>query len=359
MEDDMGRLGVVTVSTLVVTAGVALSGCTSGQDDLQDKDPKVIAAAKASTAAAVRANLVKTRTAAAAKVKANELGQIPVLMYHRIVDKPGNQDDRTPTQFRTELERLAAEDYVPITAAEYVTGRIDIPAGKHPVVLTFDDSSPSQFELDGAGVPKPNTAVAILQDVAQRHPGFRPVGTFYVTRDMFGKATPEERAQVLLWLTGKGFDIGNHTHDHLSLRGKPEKTVNAEVAKGHRLITSLINAVPVTIALPYGNQPNTKEWALKGSSGDVSYNYGGVFLAGYTPALSPFNKKFDPLGIPRIRSMDKTGDCARFCSTAWLDWLKANADERYTSDGDAKTVAYPTFKAPFLTMRFKERSLPY
>ncbi|MFC7644858.1 polysaccharide deacetylase family protein [Streptosporangium lutulentum] len=336
-----------------------MSGCTSGNDDSQGKDPKVAAAVKASAAAAVQANLIKTKTAAAAKVKANELGQVPVLMYHRIVDKPGNQDDRTPEQFRTELERLAAEDYVAVTAAEYVTGRMDIPAGKHPVVLTFDDSSPSQFELDGTGAPKPNTAVAILQDVAQRHPGFRGVGTFYVTRDMFGKTTPEERAQVLLWLVGKGYDIGNHTHDHLSLRGKPEKTVNAEVAKGHRLITSLINAVPVTIALPYGNQPNTKEWALKGTSGDVSYNYGGVFLAGYTPAMSPFNKKFDPLGIPRIRSMDKKGDCARFCSVAWLDWLKANADERYTSDGDAKTVAYPKFKAPFMLMSFADRSLPY
>jgi peptidoglycan/xylan/chitin deacetylase (PgdA/CDA1 family) len=354
----MGRLKVVTVGTIVVTAGAVLSGCGS-QDDAQDKSPKVNAAAKASAAAVTRANLIKTKTAAAAKVKANELGQIPVLMYHRIVDKPGNQDDRTPAQFRAELERLAAEDYVPVTAAEYVTGRMDIPAGKHPVVLTFDDSSPSQFALDGTGAPKANTAVAILQDVAQRHPGFRPVATFYVTRDMFGMTKPEEREQVLLWLAGKGYDIGNHTHDHLSLRGKPEKEVDAEVAKGHQLITSLINAVPVTIALPYGNQPNTKEWALKGSSGGVSYNYGGVFLAGYTPAMSPFNKEFDPLGIPRIRSMDKKGDCARFCSVAWLDWLKANADDRYTSDGDVKTVAYPKFKAPFMTMRFTDRALPY
>lgn len=356
----MGRLRMGRAGVVVVATGAVLAGCGStGPDAGDEQRARVAASAKASAAAASQANLLKAKVQAAAKVKANELGQVPVLMYHRVVDKPSTQDDRTPQQFRAELERLAKEDYVAITAAEFVTGRIDIPAGKHPVVLTFDDSSPSQLELDGMGMPKPNTAVAILQDVAKRHPGFRGVGTFYVTRDMFGKATPEEGAQMLLWLTDKGYDIGNHTRDHLSLRGKPKKEVNSEVAAGHRLITGLIKVPPVTLALPYGNQPDGKEWGLKGSSGDVSYDYGGVFLAGYTPALSPFNKKFDPLGIPRIRSMDKKGDCAKFCSVAWLDWLKANADERYTSDGDVKTVAFPKFKAPFVAKSFTDRVLPY
>lgn len=359
--DSMGLLRVGRVGVAVAAAGAVLVGCMpwQGEEPQDKKDAGVAAAAKASAAAAGQAALLKTRLATAAKVHANELGQIPVLMYHRVVDKPATQDDRTPQQFRTELERLAREDYVPITAAEYVTGRIDIPAGRHPVVLTFDDSSPSQFDLDGMGAPKPQTAVAILQEVAQRHPGFRPVATFYVTRDMFGKTTPEEQAQMLMWLRDKGFDIGNHTRDHQSLRGKPEKQVSSEVAAGHQLITKLLNTNPVTLALPYGNQPTKKEWGRKGAAGDVSYDYGGVFLAGYTPAISPFNKKFDPDGIPRIRSMDKTGDCVKFCSTAWLDWLKANGDERYTSDGDAKTVAFPKFKTPFVVKRYTDRVLAY
>ncbi|MBB2909771.1 hypothetical protein FHS43_001017 [Streptosporangium becharense] len=354
----MGRISVAGAGAVAIAAGVALAGCSAGQEQ-DDQAARVAAAVKASADAAAQADLRKAKVAAAAKVKANELGQIPVLMYHRVVDKPTTQDDRTPEQFRTELERLAREGYVPVTAAEYVTGRIDIPAGRHPVVLTFDDSSPSQFDLDGTGAPRPGTAVAILQEVAKANPGFRAVGTFYVTRDLFGKATPEEKAQMLLWLGEHGFDVGNHTRDHLSLRGKPKKAVNAEVVAGHRLITDLTKTDPVTLALPYGNQPDRKEWGLKGSSGGVSYDYGGVFLAGYTPAASPFNKNFDPVGIPRIRSMDKTGDCAKFCSTAWLDWLKANADERYTSDGDPKTVAFPSFKKPFLAKRFTDRVLAY
>ncbi|MFS1297793.1 polysaccharide deacetylase family protein [Streptosporangium longisporum] len=355
----MGRRGMGRAGVVVVAAGTVLAGCSSGQDEGGVQKAQVESTSNASAAAASRANALKAKAQAAAKARANELGQVPVLMYHRVVDKPTTQDDRTPAQFRAELERLAREDYVPVTAAEFVSGRIDIPAGKHPVVLTFDDSSPTQFELDGMGVPKANTAVAILQDVAKTHPGFRAVGTFYVTRDMFGKATPEEGAQMLLWLTQQGFDVGNHTRDHLNLGGKAKKRVYEEVAAGHRLITDLIKTPPSTLALPYGNQPDGKEWGQKGKAGDVSYDYGGVFLAGYTPALSPFNKKFDPLGIPRIRSMDKKGDCAKFCSTAWLDWLKANPDERYTSDGDAQTVAFPKFKAPFVSKTFTERLLPY
>ncbi|MBB5963644.1 polysaccharide deacetylase family protein [Planomonospora venezuelensis] len=353
----MSRLRISRTGVAVVAAGAVLTGCMPWQSEPEDK--KVTAAAKASAAAAEKATALKARQARAAKAKANELGQIPVLMYHRVIEKPTNTDDRTPKQFRTELERLAKEGYVPITAAEYVTGRIGIPEGRHPVVLTFDDSSPSQLTLDGSGAPAPDTAIGILQDVAKKHPGFRPVATFYVTRDMFGKATPEEQTQMLAWLHDNGFDIGNHTKNHENLLGKPKKQVYEEIAAGHRLITDLVPAKPVTLALPYGNQPSTKEWGRKGKAGKVSYDYGGVFLAGYTPGASPFNKDFDPLGIPRIRSMDKKGDCAKFCSTAWLDWLEKNADERYTSDGDVRTVAYPKFKAPFMAKRFTDYAVAY
>ncbi|GAA3122986.1 polysaccharide deacetylase family protein [Planomonospora alba] len=341
-------------------ACAALAGCMPWGNDEPEK--KIGAAAgKAQGGKTDQAAVRKEKTARAAQAKANELGQIPVLMYHRVVDKPTAPDDRTPKQFRAELDRLAAEGYVPITAAEYVRGRIGIPAGKHPVVLTFDDASPAQLTLDGSGKPMPNTAVAILQDVARRHPGFRPVATFYVTRDLFGKTRPEEQTQMLTWLRENGFDIGNHTYGHRNLLGMSKKEAMTEIAKGHDLIAKLTGTEPVTLALPYGNQPSTPEWALKGNSGDVAYTYGGVFRAGYTPAASPFSKDFKPTDLPRIRSMGKVrkDECHRFCSTAWLDWLKANPDERYTSDGDVGTVAYAKFKAPFMAARFAPYALPY
>ncbi|MFB4266516.1 polysaccharide deacetylase family protein [Nonomuraea sp. GTA35] len=331
-----------------LTAAALLSGCDSQPDTTKLADTKVDAAAKLKASKAAK---VKN----AANVKANELGQIPVLMFHRIVPKPQTTDDRSPQQFRADLERLVKEDYVPITAAEMVAGKIDIPAGKHPVVLTFDDSSPSQLTLNQMGEPQKDTAVAILKEVAAAHPGWKPKATFYVTRDMFGKTAREEQAQMLLWLKDNGFEIGNHTSDHLNLRGRSRKEVEDQIGKIAAQINSLSYVKPTTIALPYGNQPNKKDWAMRGKL----YNHQGAFLAGYTPAPAPFSKSYDPAGIPRIKAMEKKGDCAQFCSHAWLDWLKKNPDMRYTSDGDVSTVAYPKYKAPYLRKSFASWSLPY
>ncbi|MFI6394617.1 polysaccharide deacetylase family protein [Nonomuraea sp. NPDC050547] len=340
------RLGVLGL----VAVGAIVGGCGS--------QPAVQTVSKADAAMKVQ-QAKQAKAAAAAKVKANELGQVPVLMYHRIVKNPGSDDDRTPEKFRADLERLVRDGYVPVTAAEYATGKIGIPAGKHPVVLTFDDSSPSQLALDDLGVPRADTAVAILQDVAAKNPGFRPVATFYVTRDMFGKSLKEEQAQTLLWLKDNGFDIGNHTLDHVNLGTRSQKEVAEQIAAIRQQVHSLASQDPVTLALPYGSQPRKKEWALRGKGSDGPYNHSGVFLAGYTPAPAPYTKTFDPLGIPRIKAMDKKGDCSQFCSTAWLDWLKNNPDMRFTSDGDVETVAFPKFKAPFLRKNFTARALPY
>ncbi|MGI5284049.1 polysaccharide deacetylase family protein [Nonomuraea polychroma] len=331
----------------VLAVAVLLTGCDSQPDTAKKADAKPKTAAKVVDKAA--------KAKAAAKVKANELGQIPVLMFHRVIEKPATTDDRTPQQFRADLERLVKEGYVPITAAEMVSGKIDIPAGKHPVVLTFDDSSPSQLTLNQMGAPQKDTAVAILQDVAAKNPGFRPVATFYVTRDMFGKSSREEQTQMLVWLKDNGFDIGNHTRDHFDLRTRSHEQVEEQIGTIGQQITSLSSVKPVTIALPYGNQPRKKDWAMRGKH----YNHQGAFLAGYTPAPAPFSKAFDPAGIPRIKVMEKKGDCAQFCSHAWLDWLKNNPDMRYTSDGDASTVAYPKFKSPYLRKSFTQWSLPY
>ena len=336
----------------MVVAGAMVAGCGGSDGGAGAGKAKIDDAAMVKQAHAVRA-------ANAAKVHANELGQIPVIMFHRVIAKPAGPDDRTPAQFRADLERLAKDGYVPITAADYVQGEINIPAGKHPVVLTFDDSSPSQLTLSEVGVPAPDTAVAILQETAKKYPGFRPVATFYVTGDMFGKTTPEEKAQMLIWLKENGFDVGNHTLTHMNMRGRSQKDVTHEIAADQQLVTSLTGQRPITLALPYGNQPKVKDWALTGTEGATTYKHAGVFLAGYTPALAPFDKNFDPEGIPRIRAMDKKGDCVQFCSVAWLDWLAKNADQRYTSDGDPRTVAYPKFKNPFLAKRAAAWAVPY
>lgn len=273
----------------------------------------------------------------------NELGVVPVLMYHQVLPKPRGIYDITPRAFRSELERLAREGYVPVTAADYAAGRIDIPAGRHPVVLTFDDSTTSQLALDEAGEPVPGTAVAILRDVAARHPGFTPTATFYVNRDPFAERGGR---RTLGWLRDNGFEVGNHTLDHVSLGSLPVDRVRRQLAGDTAMIRRAtgVGAPVTTLALPFGVRPTSagsRRTMMAGSWRGTSYAFAGAFLVGANPAPSPFSRDFDRRGIPRIRSQGRRGPESRFGSTAWLDRLAERPSRLYTSDGDPGTVSRP------------------
>lgn len=289
-------------------------------------------------------------TATARQAKANELGQVPVFMYHRIVAKTQASLDRTPKELRDELVRLAKEGYAPITAAEFARGWIDVPAGKHPVVLTFDDGSPGQFGLDAQGNPKPDTAVAILMDVARQHPGFRPVATFYVNQQPFQLG--EQAAAGLRWLVQRGFEIGNHTYTHPDLAQLSKNEVQREIGRDEAQILALSGAHAVTLAYPFGSPPERASWARRKGG---EYDFQGIFLAGWRPSVSPFGTDFDPEAITRVRSEGKIteNDCKLYCSAAWLDWLGRHPGERYVSDGDPRTISVPASTAKDLSSRYR------
>ncbi|HEY3751954.1 MAG TPA: polysaccharide deacetylase family protein [Pseudonocardiaceae bacterium] len=288
-----------------------------------------------------------------ARVHANELGLVPVLMYHRIVAAPKSVYDRTPADFRAELERLAKERYVPITAAEFTASDIDIPAGTHPVVLTFDDGDRSQLALSPTGTPSATSAVGILLAVARAHPGFRAVATFYVNNKPFGD--PGGR-RTLPWLHAHGFDIGNHTLDHTDLRTATAATVRSEIVRCDQEIRRAApDAAPTTLALPYGLHPKQQTLALRGQG----YSYRGVLLVGANPSPSPFALTFDPLNIPRIRSEGPTGPDAQFGSSAWLNKLAADPASRYTSDGDPSRVSFRSGGSQQVSARYAAAARQY
>ncbi|TDB75501.1 polysaccharide deacetylase [Actinomadura sp. KC216] len=293
----------------------------------------------------------------AVAVKANELGQVPVLMYHRIVAKPEMSLDRSTKELYDELTRLAKGGYSPITAGEFASGRFNVPAGKHPVVLTFDDSTPGHFTLDAAGRPQADTAVAIIQRVAQENPGFRPTATFFLNKELFGlEGSPVTAA--LKWLTQNGFELGNHTMTHPNLAGMSEKKVREEIGGMEDRIYHLTGAHTATLAYPFGSVPRKEKWAR---SDGARYAFQGIFLAGWRPSPSPFAEEFDRWNIDRVRSEGKIkeNDCTKYCSTAWLEYLDKNPDERYTSDGDPNTVTFPRTAEDRLDGTYRARARAY
>ncbi len=269
----------------------------------------------------------------------NELGEIPVIMYHQIRADGGGDYDLTPAEFRAELALLFRQRYRPVRAIDLVRGKLDLPAGISPVVLTFDDSTKEQLAYGPGGKIKPDTAIGIMLDFARKHPGFTPAGTFYVNREPF--AGVAEGSEMLRWLVENGFELGNHTHDHIPFNQKDAAGVQQALVLGKRLIRQAApNAQVRTMALPLGVEPKPARLAVAGQWGGESYRHEGVLLVGAGPSPSPFSKKFDPAGIPRMRTGPWKGE-DDFASGFWLRILQQNPERRYVSDGDPTKITFP------------------
>lgn len=286
----------------------------------------------------------------------NELGLVPVLMYHQVVPGGGSEYDLTPDEFRTELERLYEEHYRPITARDLVNGTIDVPEGTTPVVLTFDDSTASQAGLRDDGTIDPDTAVGIMLEFAESHPGFVPAATFYMNGDPF--AAGEKTGELLRWLDGNGFELGNHTRDHTNFSEDSNEEVQRQLVLESRIIREHVpDAKVVTMALPYGVMPDPARLARKGSWDGESYAFKGVMLVGAEPAPSPYSTAFDGGGIPRIRSaLERSVELG---SAYWLDTLAESPELRYVSDGDPDAITFPEGRQDDLASRFADRAKPY
>lgn len=286
-----------------------------------------------------------------AAVGADELGEVPILMYHQITSAPTGEYDQSPAEFRAELDRLYREGYRPITTAQYISGEIDIPAGTHPVVLTFDDSTASQLRFTAAGEPAAECAVGVLEGFAAEHPDFPARATFYVNNDPF-----EADPRALPWLAEHGYEIGAHTATHPDLAGLDAAGVQRELAQNVRAVTAAVPAAQVrTMALPLGSSPADPGLALAGTWGGTGYRFDAVMLVGANPAPSPFGP-VDPVAVPRIRS--GLGEVP-FDSAYWLGVLAADPARRYTSDGDPERVSFPRTSAGRLAPRWADRANPY
>ncbi|RBO82941.1 polysaccharide deacetylase [Nocardia puris] len=322
---------------MVTATAAALAGCVGGE---AAEPPSAPATAPATTA-----------PFDPAAVGANELGLVPVLMYHQITPDPAGEYDQTPEEFRAELARLYAEGYRPVTTADYVSGALDLPAGTHPVVLTFDDSTLSQLRLTESGAPTPDSAVGILEEFAAAHPGFAATASFYVNDEPFGG---DPRA--LAWLADHGYEIGAHTATHANLARLDAHGVQREIVLNIRAIQAATGGAPVrTMALPLGIAPSEPWLASAGAWDGTTYTFDAVLLVGAEPAPSPFGA-FDRGGVPRIRS--GRGEVA-FDSGYWLDRLAADPAARYTSDGNPDRISFPRNLTGELGAAWAERAHPY
>ena len=283
----------------------------------------------------------------------NELGRFPILVYHAIGDTE-TRWQRERGRFRADLELLYARGYRPVGIGELVDRAIPLPAGLSPVVITFDDASPSQFryvERDRRLEIDSTSALGIWLDFARTHPGWRNRAVFCVLtgadaghamfgdRGVDGQRT-EWRHAKLRHLVRLGFELCGHTASHANLARLDAPTVAAHIARGILAIDSAVPGyVTRSFALPYGAWPadsaavRAGRWTDPANGRRVSYRFDAILEGWGGPVRSPFDPAFDPLRLSRTQgTADLLGRT--------LDRLDA-AGARYVSDGDPETVARP------------------
>jgi peptidoglycan/xylan/chitin deacetylase (PgdA/CDA1 family) len=329
-------------------AGLVVAACGGGSK------PR----ASGSPAATLSPSASPTPAPDPAAIKANELGLVPVLMHHRVVDKVDSEYDMTPAYFRAELQRLYAEGYYPVRTLDLVHGTLDhVPPGKTPVVMTFDDGSPGQFGYTSTGDVTPSSGVGILLDFHAKHPDFPAVASMYINQHPFAIA---DTSKALGDLHKYGFEIGNHTYDHLDLKPLDAGKVQEEFGKLQQMVEQAVPGLkPRTMALPLGVEPKDHALAHTGSYGGERYINEGVLLVGANPSHSPFHKLFDAQAIPRIRSSSYQGGKGQYLATYWLDYLKANPDQRYRAAGNPGKITAPRRFADVVSPRFRSRLVTY
>ncbi|WP_069659538.1 polysaccharide deacetylase family protein [Arcticibacter eurypsychrophilus] len=272
----------------------------------------------------------------------NELGRVMVLEYH-LIGSPEARWRRTPENLKKDLQLLYDHNYYPVSVHAIASGELNVPAGKTPFALTFDDSSAGQFrylEMNGKLVIDPECAVGIVENFKKAHPDFPLTATFYVlpavkpTLRLF--AQPEYKKQKLEWLQKNGYEIGNHTWFHAQL-----SKLSDEEAQKHlgmfvkEMRTYLPDYEPKSLALPLGMHAKNRALEVSGEFEGTHYKHESVMLVGSATSVSPYSKRFDALAIQRVQGGEHQENPENFMNS------QIKHQTRFVSDGNPETITAP------------------
>ena len=283
----------------------------------------------------------------------NELGKVPIMMYHGIREKTssstgtvgGNVDkdgyNRTPSAFREDLEYYYENGYRMIRLEDYINGKVDVEYGKSPIILTFDDGNEDNIKVTGLDengniIIDKNSAVGILEEFKKNHPDANVTATFFVNAGMFNQSEYNEK--ILKWMVENNYDIGNHTQTHLDIKKSSADKVQKEIVYVYEELEKIIPGKYVKIiALPFGS-PYSKthdnfKYVLSSTYNGKTYETEAALRVGWEPEVSCFDKEFDKTFLKRCRAYDNNGK--EFDIKMVFDMLEKN---RYISDGEPNII---------------------
>jgi peptidoglycan/xylan/chitin deacetylase (PgdA/CDA1 family) len=204
----------------------------------------------------------------------------PVIMYHRLVDRPVSKFDVTWVQFREQMKYLAASGYVGESVA-----RLDARLCAHEllperyVVLTFDDGNDTDYE------------VSRLLDAH----GF--TGTFCIITDRIDAPGHLTRPQMIEMAARH--DLCSHSASHRTLSTLTPSESMYELRASKRRLEKLLHRPCETICVPFG--------AVSARIYEQARSVGYRLVGNSTPAFNTAD---------RVRG---TGRLNRICITRDLD----------------------------------------
>ncbi|HOJ11515.1 MAG TPA: polysaccharide deacetylase family protein [Clostridiales bacterium] len=343
-------LKILTAIVLVVSIAlsISLSGCGRGKKDKIEKSIDDNNVEKAQPEPEIDLE----------KIRPDESGKIMVVMFHNFVESftPTKYDKGEYTitfdGFEKLLHTLYNNGYRLISFKDYLENNITVQAGCVPMVFTFDDGTSGQFnfiEENGELKVNRNSAVGIMEDFNKLHPDFGLKGMFFVNLGLSTFNGKGELQQRLKYLIGKGFEIGNHTFNHINLKdAKSSEKIQQELGKNQKKMYELVPGYKMyAFSLPYGAPSNDlMKYVIKGEFEGEKYENLAIVEVGWDPALSPVNKKYDPVSTHRVRAPGINPE--KFDLNWWLENISRK--DEYVSDGNPKKVTIPKEKSDVLDM---------
>ncbi len=211
---------------------------------------------------------------------------IPLLVYHHI--RPTTGYDKatwswkmsvSPKVFDVQMQWLDDHQYTPITLDTFVKiARREMQGPVKPIVITFDDSHSSQYD--------------VAFPVLKKH-GFTTV--FYVITKTLDVAGALSRVQVQE-MSAAGMDMESHTAKHQVLTKLPQNEMDWELAESKRVLEGLTGKPVRHIAYP----ATTQNALVRERTSAAGYVTGTLM----DPRRA--TEKDDLLRIPRIMMTDDT-----------------------------------------------------
>lgn len=184
---------------------------------------------------------------------------VPILMYHRIADVPGDRNALPPEKFRKQMDFLAQNGFTTVTMEAvydyYAAGK---PLPQKPVLLTFDDGYEDNYSI----------ALPILTKYQMNAVVF-PIAD-WIGRENKWENFSKAPTRTMTWeelqkWQAAGLSIASHTVTHPFLSTYAEDELKAELSKSKETLEYHLRRPIDFLCYPYGNFDQKTIAAMKSS----------------------------------------------------------------------------------------------